>query len=497
VTPRSADAPDETHEQLLRAAAFLRRALRSWRSALCVVLLGAAACAAFLFVRQPTFRSETVILYSAGVRPGDDPDRPDAARSVSFRLKEILMSRASLDVVVREFNLYPEIRRTRGPVEAVEELKKHIEFRAPGGDTFSLAFTGASPWEARAVTTRLAEVVIGQDSDLRRKQAILVRDFLETEKHATESALRDAEIALASFMGEHPRFALDATPLVTGAAIRATFGEDVGAAEAPLAAPRPRWFPTAPRASAAAAGSVSTGASGSAPGDTRDAAVEEARAKAALAAARANLADLAGRFTAAHPDVRAAQAEVERATNRLTAATAAMMEGPPAIGGPGTAPPLAATALSHSAATFGPSPAALVVGAAASHPRTGRPRAPANDIVALETEWVMLTREATKTRQHQDQVDAALFKANSAADSEQGNQGVDVTTVDPAFLPQTAVPPGRTVVVAIFAGVSLLLAGASAAFQALLNDRIYAERDVSPWAPVLVVIPRRTRVARA
>jgi uncharacterized protein involved in exopolysaccharide biosynthesis len=117
--------------------------------------------------------------------------------------------------------------------------------------------------------------------------------------------------------------------------------------------------------------------------------------------------------------------------------------------------------------------------------------------VALETEWVMLTRETTQARQHQDQVDAALFKAKSAADSEQGNHGVDVTTIDPAFLPQTAVPPGRTVVVAIFAGVSLLLAVAIAAFRALLNDRVYAERDVSPLAPVLVLVPRSTRVARA
>jgi hypothetical protein len=224
--------------------------------------------------------------------------------------------------------------------------------------------------------------------------------------------------------------------------------------------------------------------------------LDEARAKAALAAARANLADLAERFTAAHPDVRAAQAEVERATNRLTAATAATMLGSPTIGAPGTVPPLAASALSHSIATSGPSAAALVVGAAPSRPRAGRPRAPAGDVVALETEWVMLTRETTKARQHQDQVDAALFKANSATDAEQGNHGVDVTTIDPAFLPQTAVPPGRTVVVAIFAGVSLLLAVVSAAFQALLNDRVYAERDVSLLAPVLVLIPRRTRVAR-
>jgi uncharacterized protein involved in exopolysaccharide biosynthesis len=497
VIERGTEPFDETHEQLSRAAAFLHRALRSWRSALSVFVLAGAACAVFLFVRRPMFRSETVILYSAGVRSGDDADRPDVARSVTFRLKEILMSRSSLDVVMREFDLYPELRKTRGPVDAVEELKKSIEFRAPGGDTFSIAFTGASPSEAQAVTARLAEVVIGQDSDLRRKQAMLVSDFLETEKRATEDASRSAELALASFMAAHPRFALDATPLATGAAIRANFGEGAARPAPALAATRTRASTMPRRAPAAASERVSNTSSGHAQSDTPEAAMEEARAKAAFLAARANLTDLATRFTAAHPDVRAAQAELDRATSRLAAATtpAASTDRPSPGSGPGVAStPALAMAMSSVAAVFNPRGTAVSVESAVALPRPVG-AAPENDVVALETEWVKLTRETTEARQHEDQVEAALFKAKRAAASETGDHGVEVTMIDPAFLPQTAIPPGRTMVVAIFAGVSLLLAIAGAAVEALLNDRIYGEYDVGPLAPVLVAVPRRAHVS--
>jgi capsular polysaccharide biosynthesis protein len=135
-----------------------------------------------------------------------------------------------------------------------------------------------------------------------------------------------------------------------------------------------------------------------------------------------------------------------------------------------------------------------VRGAVVSPASVGRPKISEHDVVALETEWVKLTRGATEAREHQDQVEAALFKATSAANSEKGDQGVQVTMIDPAFLPQTPVPPGRTVIVALFAGASLLLAAIVAMLRALLDDRIYEERDIARFVPVLVEIPRRAYV---
>jgi uncharacterized protein involved in exopolysaccharide biosynthesis len=110
--------------------------------------------------------------------------------------------------------------------------------------------------------------------------------------------------------------------------------------------------------------------------------------------------------------------------------------------------------------------------------------------VALETEWVKLTRGVTEARQHQDQVEAALFKANIAASSESGGHGVQVTTIDSAFLPQNAVPPGRTMIAGIFAAISLLLGALGAIVRAVLDDRVHDGRDLSRVSEVLVEIPR-------
>ena len=112
MTDEKTHPSDRTQEQLSNALAFLRRTLRFWRTALGVLVLGAAACALFLIVRRPLFRSEAVILYSEGVRLGDEADRPGAAHSAMTRLKEILMSRTSLDAVAKAFDLYPETRKT-------------------------------------------------------------------------------------------------------------------------------------------------------------------------------------------------------------------------------------------------------------------------------------------------------------------------------------------------------------------------------------------------
>jgi uncharacterized protein involved in exopolysaccharide biosynthesis len=116
--------------------------------------------------------------------------------------------------------------------------------------------------------------------------------------------------------------------------------------------------------------------------------------------------------------------------------------------------------------------------------------------VALETEWVKVTRATTEAREHQDQVEAALFKAKSVTNSTSGGHRVEVTMIDPAFVPQSAVPPGRAMIVALFAAGSLFLAGLSAVLRALLSDRVYAERDIRPLAPILVEIPRRAYAAR-
>jgi hypothetical protein len=451
----------DLRDQLEGAFVFARRALRFWPTVPIVLAVGGIACALFFLIRKPAYRSETVVLYSQGASAADSPEQSGAARNVTVRMKELLMSRPKLERVVAEFGLYPEVRSELGPAETVEELKKHIEFRAPGGDTFSIAFIGRSPIEAQRVTARLAGLIIEQDAELRRKQARDMRDFLVAEKAKTEATLRTAERDLAAFMAKHPRFALDTTPLATGAAIRATVP---GSSTAPSVGPG-RVSLNALRVPATPGSGASSGAvTNPAIRSPLDADSDFARANAALVAARAHLAEQLERYTPAHPDVRAAGSAVERAEARVAAL-------PPVSRAPVPATPATPSAPAPSSET---KPTVVPVPRTAARPSeavASSSSSPTGDVVALETEWLKLTRGVTEARQRQDQVESALFKADILASSASGGHGLSMTIIDPAFLPARPEPPGRTLIAALF----------------------FEGRDASGPAELLVEVPRSSR----
>jgi polysaccharide biosynthesis transport protein len=479
----------ELGEQLARLRTFLRRTLRFWPTVLITLIVGGLAFCVFSYFRQPKYRSETVILYVERRTADDDVYRETARQAVSVRLKELLYARPNLERVIKKFELYPEIRKRYGMVDAVEELKKDVEFRAPGGDTFSIAFDGTSPTQAQRVTAELARLVIEGDSDLRKRQARMALDFLAGERKSRETELREAEEKLASFMAKHPRFALDATPLANGAAIRASMG---GVAPAPPSG-RQNW--AAPSRATPAVGSSGAPSGGAAarPAGPGAGDPEESRARAALAAAREDLTEKLAHYTPAHPDVRAAEAAVQRATERLGAVQSAPRPAAPAE--PVAAAPAPAPAPATSATTPAPRAPAPMARAATpiAPPVVPAPAAGADGnqtLVDLETQWLQLTRAVTEARQRQDQIEAQLFRADIQVSSESGGHGAQVNVIDPAFEPLRPLPPGRTTLAAIFLIVSLVLGCSLALLRAATDERLFAAADAAGLTDVLVEVPR-------
>lgn len=496
--PREPDA----RQYLERWSAFAKRASRYWPSVLIALLIGMLAGGAFLMLRKPKYRSETVVLYVEQGSPIESSDSPDTPRNITVRLKELLLSRPKLERIVSSFNLYPALQRKYGPLEAVEEFKRHIDFRAPGGDTFSIAFEGSSPIEAQSVTAELARVVLQGDSELRNEQAQVALDFLATERKLTESQLHQAEQQLAAFMAKHPRFALDATPLTNGAAIRASFGAAGGAGNTAASGPswagsRTRVARSAVRPSASA--TTESVVTNSPPVVTED--LDPGRARAALAAARESLAENLNRYTPAHPDVRAAQAAVERAERRLETAERSVPQAPVPLAALAPAEPAPAAVDENAAAQATPPPASGNRVASATQSGTGsgssKPSAAGVDIVELETEWLNLTRAVTEARQRHDQVEAQRFKADILVSSEGGGNGVHVNVIDPAYLPQRPLPPGRLTILLLFMSGSLLMGVAIAMGRATLDDRLLRETDLDGIAEILVAVPKSSTVRRA
>ena len=467
-------------EQLGALSAFMRRALRFWPVLLVSLLVGGAAFAAFQYFREPRFRSETVILYVEKGNTDQPGESSEAQRGVTLRLKELLMSRPSLERVISRFDLYPELRRRYGMVDAVEELKKHIEFRSPGGDTFSIAFEGRSAQEAQAVTSELARQVIDGDAELRKHQSKVALDFLVGERQTREAELRQSEEKLASFMAQHPRFALDATPLANGAAIRATMSGTAGHA----APAKQVWVPR-PREAAGTPSATPAPAPAAPPPTSAEQNQNEARARAALAAARENLTEKLVHYTPAHPDVRAAEAEVQRATERLAQVMSAA-PAKPAVAATPAAPAPEPAPEPRSA----PTPARVAAAPVAVAAPTPAPAGSAQGLVELETEWLQLTRAVTEARQRLDQIESQLFRASIQASSATGGFGVQVSVIDPAFLPQTPLPPGKLTLALIFLAGALLLGVVGAMLYAVFDERVFTERELGAVSEVLVTVPK-------
>jgi uncharacterized protein involved in exopolysaccharide biosynthesis len=488
----------DPREQLERVLGFSRRVLRhSWVIAI-VLALGAIGCAVFFWLRTPLYRSETVILYTEGIRPTDATgDARGAPRNAAVRLREMLVSRQRLEKLIKEFRLYPKIIAQNGMVDAVEEFREDIEFRAPGSDTFAIGYRGTSPEQAKAVTERLVSSLLEEDSGIRRQQAKVTRDFLDGEKKKAVEELRDSETELAKFMAEHPGFANDIMLLqtgggsATGAAIRASQTEMQRTAATTGAAPRYRFVsrPAAPKT--AAQGSAPAPAAAAADASSgekfRELEAERGRAEAALAAAQTDLAVKQGRFTEQHPDVRAAQLAAERARARLETVSTQVAAARPALVpvAPAAAAPAAQPTRTAGAAR------AVAIPAAAGAPAAARARADSDALVKLETEWAKLTRDVTEARQRHDAIELSFFKADMSAESEHGGQAVQMTVLDPAYLPLRAIPPGPVTWAAIFFALSLLIGTLMAMGTAAIDDRIYGGRDAEPLAPLLVEIPHR------
>src|SRR5688572_19264828 len=150
------------------------------------------------------------MLFREGIRSSDlgGPDSGgDPARKLGLKLKEMVFSRTSLAKIIDEFKLYPKIMDDRGYVDAVDEMRTHIAFRVKDGDTFGLSFEGEDPRRVQAVTARLAEMLMGENTKTRSEQAEVTKEFLDAEKTRAEGELKEKETNLAKFLSKHPEFA--------------------------------------------------------------------------------------------------------------------------------------------------------------------------------------------------------------------------------------------------------------------------------------------------
>src|SRR5512140_1797182 len=207
-----ADEGPSMRERIARAKTLTRRAAGHWKMASLLLVIGMLLALVAALNSKRTFRSECSVQFKPGLRMGDkDDDSPsEKASKLMPKLQDELKTRARLEKVIREFNLYPKIVDSRGMSDAVDEMRdKHIGFRGKGDSTtFVISFDAEEdPDLAQKVTQRLADTMIDEYTKGNLSAVTAQEAFLSTEEARSERELEAANKAFARFLAAHPEFA--------------------------------------------------------------------------------------------------------------------------------------------------------------------------------------------------------------------------------------------------------------------------------------------------
>lgn len=489
--------PRTARDRLDRVLSIVGRTRRFVVPALVCLLAGSAIAFGYAMIRKRVWRSETLILYREGIKSTDivgGEDQQDRAQKLGLRLKEMVLSRTRLEQIIKDEKLYKELLDERGMIDTVDEMRKHIAFAVKDGDTFGLSFEGEDPHKVQKVTARLADALIAENSRTHAEAAEVTKDFLDRERARLETELKGKETALAQFLAKHPEFAKETA--TTGAN---QAGTAIRAANAAKAASAGKVDPTLASLEREATrlqerlGMPVTHKKVAAEADpTLVAAKQEAEQD--LRQAQKELAEKQAQFTEEHPDVRAAKVRVRVAQDKLKRANDAITA--------------SLTAQQQKSAAQNDDEGYIDRGALENqlkrindeiveYKRHKAQAAPSESsvgstVVALETDWTRLNREVADARERFGSLQDKEFKASMVESAAATGRTSEMVVVDPAFLPQHANKPGRTMIVGAGVAMSLVLALMLALGLALIDDRLYDRMDVEKLAllPLLGVVPK-------
>jgi polysaccharide chain length determinant protein (PEP-CTERM system associated) len=179
---------------------------------LCVSL--AAALCQWL---PKSYRSSTLLYfqeqkvkYVKGVdapESGGDAQKPDVAMGTRIdAMKEVLYKRELLTQVAEEFHLYDYDKATATPVQdnsVASRLRSLVEIDPKAAPLLKVSFTDAEPTVARAVTARLADLFVEENTKARNAITQSSSEFLQHELDILKVQLEVKERALAQFKQSH------------------------------------------------------------------------------------------------------------------------------------------------------------------------------------------------------------------------------------------------------------------------------------------------------
>ncbi len=448
------------------------------------LLLGLAGAAYAYRVLPKTYRAATQVLVEPQKVPSDYV-KPTVTTSIEERLHTIepkIKKHDNMERIIREMNLYPELRGTVSMDHLVDKVRDDLTVRVQG-DTFFIYFVGREPVTVARTANRVAELFIESSLQQRENRAQGTSTFLEKELEQTKAKLEQQEARIAEFkrlnLGDLPEQRdtnLHAVEQLQGkleinmdaldrAETRKLLLQRQVAELSYAPAPRPAT-PAAP---------------GGPPAPTR---VEQLQAE---------LAELRARYTDRHPDVIRKRAELARmealeSQRPVETPAAAPASGePPAPKKPKIDPmtqaELASVDLEIKSLKAERERILADIGGVQSR---------LQNVPRVEQELLSLTRDYDNIKRSYESLLDKRLNARLYENLEKSQQGEQFTILEAALPPNSPYSPNMLIVL----GLGLAMGGLAGLLLALLRERTdptYADalslQQAFPGVPLLAIIP--------
>ncbi len=437
------------------------------------IVLGSAAVAWLL---PDVFRAETVIL----VDPAKIPERyiaPISSIEVKDRLTTLsqqVMSRTRLEQVIRTLGLWREDWNDAAAMERrVNALRRKIDVRVSGNDSFVIGFEGEDPLLVQQVTNQLAALFIAENSKIRTERAEGTAQFIDQQRRETERQLAAKEGEIRAYREAH----LGELPEQKEAYLRA-----LDQLEQRLAANREATLRLTERRALVQQQIASLRARAAEPEEVSPLRTE-------LVKLHAELQMLESQFTARHPDVVMTRRRIKEIEAQMRAGRAQV-----------SLPPAPAAALARDpmyvALDREMDQIAIDLASRTAERQTleGQIRDARTRVAAMpqrEQEYASLTRDYENLKSTYQSLLGKQIQAGMAEDLERKQAGATFTVLDPADVPKSPVKPDRLKILLV--GLVLGLgAGAGGAYLGETLDqsvRTVEQLKQAYGLPVLGAIP--------
>jgi polysaccharide chain length determinant protein (PEP-CTERM system associated) len=476
---------------------------RRWWIVLPVFVVWAAVWGISWFL-PASYKSETLILIEQQKVP-EQYVVSNVANDLQDRLQSMtqqIMSRTRLLRIIEQFDLYAGSRSRMTEEQIVDRMRKDIEIQlvqAPGRkddlSAFRVSYSSRDPRVAQQVTNELTSLFIEDNLQSRRQQSQSTTGFLDSQMQEARQKLSGQEERVRDFkthyLGELPTQMQSNVQILTGLQARLQ-----GATESLSQSRQQKTYLESLLAQYRAVHeSLNRGGD---QGQLPPALDEE------IARLKAQLAEVAARYTEKHPDYKKLKEQLQTAERMRDKIASEVKTAPPS--GTDDKTPATYSDLKDMSAMLQIESQlkANEVEIANRQQQVKSIEAQIddyqkriNEAPVREQQLADLTRDYDQSRANYESLLAKRNQSELATNLEERQQGEQFRILDPASLPQKPYKPDRLLLSAIGLLLGCVLAAAITGALELGDDRVHGERDLEGvvTAPILSEIPTLRTVA--